>query len=246
MRLVTISACALSAILAAPGTAEIVVGTGAGGMGSIVAPLVNQAADDLSFSTANSSTLDATFFGSIDVFVFANAMGASEYSLGPAARAHLLNFVNNGGVAYLGLDDLQDAASIAADFGFSLGDRNEESNSGLISVISNAISAGPFQPASNFTQSWHARFNGSAPEGGQFLAATAYGNALAYRELGLGKVYIFSDEVPLYGGVADHQNMFNNVLFAAGAPLVPAPSTLVPAMVAGLGLTSRRRARAGA
>src|SRR5438105_1108771 len=86
----------------ARGHSQVTVGylSGASGtpeatLGSLVEPLVTAARRSLVFNTLTSSTPDAGFFSSINVFVFPNCGGSFQYNLGTAGRANLLSFVTN-------------------------------------------------------------------------------------------------------------------------------------------------------
>lgn len=201
--------------------------------GNIVAPIVSDAATQLNINVLTSDILDAGFFSAIDVFIFANAQGSFQYNFGGTNRNNLLNFVNNGGTAYLGLDRLQDGAAIAADFGFAVSSTEYYPVSGVSSTITDLthpIASGPFLPAETFANSYFGVFTGDAPVNGTYLGSNSYGNVLGYRQFGLGEVYIFTDEVPLYGGPGvsayDNNRLFMNVLVDAGASVVPVPAAV--------------------
>jgi hypothetical protein len=156
--------------------------------------------------------------------------------MGPTARAALVDFVNGGGVAYIGVDGVGDGPQIASAFGFTLADRASQKSLCTVTDATNPISAGPFHPSGTFVESTHGRFTGSPPSGGSFIGSGTYGNLLAYRTLGAGRLYLFADEVPLYAdlsepvpefaGQDDHLEMFENVLVAAGASVIPPPPPL--------------------
>lgn len=223
-RLVTAVLLALIFGVAPPRAARgvvVTVGRLDGTVGEIVRPIIEAAEGVVTIDVVTTPTLDATFFSSIDVFVYANAQSAFVHTMGATARANLVSFVNGGGTAYIGVDLLGDGGSIASAFGFTLADRMVQTSTGTVSDGANAISAGPFQPATSFLASAHGRFIGAAPANGAFIGSSSYGNLLGYRELGAGRVYIFADEVPLTDTLADGFRMLQNVLVGAGADVIP-------------------------
>ncbi|HHJ17213.1 MAG TPA: hypothetical protein ENJ80_11000 [Gammaproteobacteria bacterium] len=226
------------------------VGSAEEQVGNIVAPIVSNAAAQLNIDILTSDVLDANFFSSIDVFVFANAQGSFQYNFGGTNRRNLLDFVNNGGTAYLGLDRLQDGAAIAADFGFVVSSTEYYAIGNVTSTItdlSHPIASGPFLPAETFLNSYFGVFAGDAPANGTYLGSNSFGNVLGYRQLGLGEVYVFTDEAPLFGGPGasayDNNRLFMNVLVDAGASMVPAPAAawLFGTGMLTLAATARRR-----
>jgi hypothetical protein len=235
--------------------APFVVGTMGGQAGGIVANLVSNAQGPLDISVLQSNTLDAAFFNQIDAFVFGNGQGPLTITLGMPARTNLLGFVTNGGHAYMGLDLIGDGNQIASDFGFNMVDRQVLSQTGMITNPAHPITTGPFQPASLFPMSVFGHFDNTLPAGGSIIGTAPHGNALAFLganalQAGSGKVYIYSDEVPLFGGAGDtataHNNaLFQNALVDMGAMLrVPEPGTLAlfGLGLAGLAFARRRKA----
>jgi hypothetical protein len=223
--------------------------------GGIVANLVSNAQGPLDISVLQSNTLDAAFFNQINAFVFANGQGSLTITLGISARTNLFDFVTNGGHAYMGLDLIGDGAQIANDFGFNMVDRLGLSQTGTITNPAHPITTGPFQPASLFPMSFFGHFDDTLPAGGSIIGTAPHGNALAFLgadalQAGSGKVYIYSDEVPLFGGTGDtataHNNaLFQNALVDMGAMLrVPEPGTLAlfGLGLAGLAFARRRKA----
>jgi len=229
-----------------------VVGTLDGAGGGIVANLVANAQASLDISVLQSSTLDATFFNQIDVFLFVNGQGNTSLTLGPTVRTNLLNFVTGGGHAYMGLDAISgvgppfdnDGAAIANLFGFDITNRAAITETGSITVATHQIATGPFQPASAFTASFFGEVSITGdPTGRSIIGSTLSKDVFAFLDadilgVGSGKVYISSDEVPV-GTALDGENLFKNALFDMGAMFparVPEPGTLALFGIGLLGL----------
>ncbi len=101
---------------------------------TLMQDIVDSAQADLDISVSTSSALDAAFFNSIDAFVMANAAGNTPLNLNLSQRTNLLAFVNSGGHAYLGLDNVfaANGNEVADLFGFTLGNRTTDMRDGTI------------------------------------------------------------------------------------------------------------------
>jgi hypothetical protein len=234
---------------AAPLTVGYLTGP-AGSDAAFLAELTQSLADDaeadlLGLTVVTTDTLDAAFYGGIDVFLHRTARGGTALFTSAAQRADMVSFVQNGGTMYVGVDGaFQDQLDLVAAFGFSLIDYQNISSTGVITDLGHPIATGPFQPASQFPLSVHGRFDDAVvPAGGSFLGATPLGQALAYRTLGTGQVYIFADATPINVGF-DNPALFKNVLVDLGAVAAPEPGTgvVVSVGIAWLGMHRRRRA----